>query len=418
MNSTYKYLLEFLNLAIHNNDNVNNDNNDNKYEDLNIEELYNIAQKHKITSLIYGVLSNIKNLDKNSEAMKSWKMQSIIVEMNQIQRSMEFIKVYDDMLKKNIKPIVVKGIVCRNLYPNPDSRISGDEDILIREEDFKLCDEVLINNNIVNFENKSFNDSDVVTYFRNDIKLAIEVHKTLFNEDEEEHVHLFNEFYKNCFEEYIQLNINGQTVYTFHHTMNLLYLISHTAKHFLHGGVGIRQVCDIIKFIEVYHNEINWTDLWYKLKSVKYDYFTFALLSIGELYLGLNNNLVKYPSYYNKEEIDCRYLLEDILDAGIFGDSTIERKQSALITLDAVNNSNKSNSKFRFVSALFPSASKLQGRYSYLKDKPFLLPIAWCDRIYNYSKEKKLSGNVKDSAYKSISIGNKRVELLKVYKII
>ena len=183
MNSTYKYLLEFLNLAIHNNDNVNNDNNDNKYEDLNIEELYNIAQKHKITSLIYGVLSNIKNLDKNSEAMKSWKMQSIIVEMNQIQRSMEFIKVYDDMLKKNIKPIVVKGIVCRNLYPNPDSRISGDEDILIREEDFKLCDEVLINNNIVNFENKSFNDSDVVTYFRNDIKLAIEVHKTLFNED-------------------------------------------------------------------------------------------------------------------------------------------------------------------------------------------------------------------------------------------
>ena len=35
----------------------------NKYEDLNIEELYNIAQKHKITSLIYGVLSNIKNLE-------------------------------------------------------------------------------------------------------------------------------------------------------------------------------------------------------------------------------------------------------------------------------------------------------------------------------------------------------------------
>ena len=90
MNSTYKYLLEFLNLAIHNNASINNDN---KYEDLNIEELYNIAQKHKITSLIYGVLSNIKNLDKNSEAMKSWKMQSIIVEMNQIQRSMEFIKV-------------------------------------------------------------------------------------------------------------------------------------------------------------------------------------------------------------------------------------------------------------------------------------------------------------------------------------
>jgi len=29
----------------------------------------------------------------------------------------------------------------------------------------------------------------------------------------------------------------------------------------------------------------------------------------------------------------------------------------------------------------------IKGRYTYLKDKPFLLPIAWCDRIYNYSKQ-------------------------------
>ena len=34
----------------------------------------------------------------------------------------------------------MKGIVCRNLYPKPDLRPSGDEDLLIPEKDFAAVD--------------------------------------------------------------------------------------------------------------------------------------------------------------------------------------------------------------------------------------------------------------------------------------
>lgn len=415
MKSTYKHILELLNISIHN---QALDYNENNYADLNLEEVYKLAKAHNILPLIYEGINNINDFDKNNDLVKLWKNQAISIEINQVQKSLEFLNVYNTLVKSGITPIVVKGITCRELYPIPDSRPSSDEDILIKEEEFELCDKILKSNGMRSIDNCSFKDKDVISYFNSNSRLMLEVHKTLFNKNEEEHVNLFNEFYKNCFEEKMELNIQGQKVYTFPHTMNLLYLITHTAKHFLHGGVGIRQICDIVKFIEVYHKEIDWADLWSKLQVIKYDYFVFALLNIGELYLGLGETWIDYPKWYNKSTIDSSYLLEDILDAGIFGGSTMERKQSSLMTLGAVNNSEVSNSKLSFISALFPSASRLEGRYTYLKKMPILLPIAWGNRLATYIKDKKHNGQVRDSVFQSVTIGNQRIELLKKYKII
>ena len=415
MDNNYKYLLQLLKIGIHK-DIL--DFKESEYKEISLQEIYKVARIHNILPLIYEGIIKLSNLKRDNEVIKLWKKQAISIEISQIQKSSEFLKIYNKLLKAGIKPIVVKGITCRELYPVPDSRPSSDEDILIREEDYELCDKILRDNNMSTLDKENFKDKDVISYFSKNSRLMIEVHKTLFNENEEEHVSLFNEFYKNCFEESIDLEVQGEKVYIFPHTMNFLYLITHTAKHFLHGGVGIRQICDIIKFIEVYYANIDWDNIWSKLKYIKYDYFMFALLNIGEIYLGLDESLVKYPCWYNKEDVDCRYLLEDILDAGIFGSSSMERRQSSLITLSVVNNSEKYNKKFSFISALFPRASKLEGRYTYLKKMPILLPLAWSDRVVTYVKEKNANGKVKDSVCKSILIGNQRVDLLKMYKII
>ena len=96
----------------------------------------------------------------------------------------------------------------------------------------------------------------------------------------------------------------------------------------------------------------------------------------------------------------------------------MERKQSSLMTLSAVNNSEASNSKLSFIAALLPSASRLEGRYTYLKKMPILLPIAWGNRLATYIKEKNNNGQLRDSVFQSVTIGNQRIELLKKYKII
>lgn len=67
------------------------------------------------------------------------------------------------------------------------------------------------------------------------------------------------------------------------------------------------------------------------------------------------------------------------------------------------------------MKSLFPPVDYLEGKYEYLQDKPWLLPIAWGQRIHKYMKERK--GKQVNPA-KSIEIGRQRIELLKKYGII
>ena len=111
------------------------------------------------------------------------------------------------------------------------------------------------------------------------------------------------------------------------------------------------------------------------------------------------------------------HLLEDILDAGVYGNSSMSRKHSANITLEAITldaQGKKAHASLR--STLFPSRKDLVGRYPYLEKHGYLLPIAWFSRIVTYMKES--SSREDNKATETIKIGKERVALMKEYKII
>ena len=110
-------------------------------------------------------------------------------------------------------------------------------------------------------------------------------------------------------------------------------------------------------------------------------------------------------------------LLLDLLSGGLYGDASMSRKHSSNITLEAVA-AQKAGKTARgaFAASVFPTASKLEGRYPYLKKYPYLLPVAWCSRLLHYGKESRNAGGNKASD--ALKIGAERVELLKNYGII
>ena len=76
---------------------------------------------------------------------------------------------------------MVKGIVCRNLYREPDYRASGDEDVLIPAEQFRDCGQVFEENGLMPAEpQKDPEGEGEVSYFRPGGALHIELHKELF----------------------------------------------------------------------------------------------------------------------------------------------------------------------------------------------------------------------------------------------
>lgn len=110
-------------------------------------------------------------------------------------------------------------------------------------------------------------------------------------------------------------------------------------------------------------------------------------------------------------EADSAALLRDILDAGVFGGSTMERRHSGNITIQAA----KSGKKKSVLSAVFPSADSLKGRYPYLRRHPWLLPAAWFSRGVTYLRQ---DPNAVANGVDSARIGKQRVALLEKYGII
>jgi hypothetical protein len=244
----------------------------------------------------------------------------------------------------------------------------------------------------------------------------IELHRQLFAKDSKAYGEL-NAYFADCFESKVSLDVQGTTVYTMEPGLHLFYLFCHAFKHFLHGGFGIRQVCDIIMFAGTYGKEIDWQELLQQCKELRMEKFAAALFKIGKNYLVFDEEKANFPLEWQSIEIEETALLEDLLESGIYGSSTLSRKHSSHMTLDAVSESKQGKkSGNALLKAVFLPAKALEGRYPYLKEKPYLLPIAWTSRMFTYGKQTK---SVKDnSAIEALKLGKDRIELLKKYGMI
>lgn len=381
-----------------------------------LKQIYNLAQMHHVVPMIYGVLHNeefFKNADENFKMM--FKQVAFKLVVSQIQRSNRFLELYKILKEKNIEAIVFKGIIFRNMYNNPDDRMSSDEDILVKKEDYEKLKDILCGEGL-EFIEKEGNEC---AYLCRNTGLCIEVSTSLFSNESKAYGHL-NRLFDDIFEKSITINIDGVDIKTLSHEQHLIYIVFHNMKHFLHGGFGIRQVADFSKYIETYGQFIDWEKFWSDLKILNYDTFALNLIDISLKYLGFDYTKAIYPKgvrdfniIINSKDyyINSDDLISDILSAGVFGGSTKERKHTALMTLNAVEDQ-KNGNRFK---AIFPSVDYLKGNYTYLQKHPILLPIAWTQRIFSYIKRNK---NNTTSYINTMELGKQRIELLKEYKII
>ncbi|WP_412853140.1 nucleotidyltransferase family protein [Amedibacillus dolichus] len=76
--------------------------------------------------------------------------ETMPVVAGQARRTEAFLSLYKQFLKEGIHPILMKGLICRQLYGEYcDHRSSGDEDILIRNSDYKTVFHILEQNGYV-----------------------------------------------------------------------------------------------------------------------------------------------------------------------------------------------------------------------------------------------------------------------------
>ena len=365
------------------------------------DALFRLAQEQKVLPLVFESLCRLPEV-RELPLFLPLKRHVVGQVMLQTRKTAEFRRVLDALLAAGLQPLVVKGLVCRSLYPLPDHRPSSDEDLLIPRSQFQKCHEVLTGLGLTTDGDPGSSDYEL-PYRQAEGPLFIELHRSLFPPGSEAYGSL-NRFFTDAHRN--SLMIDG--VPTLAHTDHLFYLICHAFKHFLHSGFGIRQVCDILLFGEAYRENIQWDLLRKNCRSIRADKFTAAIFAMGRKHLGIDIG-------FFDSSVDEMPMLLDLLDSGIYGGATMSRVHSSSITLKAVSAGKSAGSRANsLLVSLFPNAGALEGRYPYLKKYPWLLPAAWTSRMAGYLKETRTH----NSPTEALKIGNERVELLKYYQIL
>lgn len=382
------------------------------------QKLFGIASIHSVLPMFYEAVYASPSLQQvNAPFVAMAKRQVMQQVMMQTMRTNEFLELNKRLHAAGVRPLVVKGIICRNLYPQPDYRQSGDEDVLVPADQFNTCHRVMMEFGMQTTEDESnLSAAYEVPYRKMGSPLYIELHKHLFPPESDAYGDM-NRFFEGVFDRAIVEDIEGIPVYTMGYTDHLFYLICHAFKHFLHSGFGIRQVCDIIMYANKYGSQIDWIQVLKNCKEINADKFAAALFQIGSKYLVFDPEQAAYPAIWRKIKVDEMPMLDDLLSSGIYGDSNMSRKHSSNITLDAIAAQKQGRkAKGIMLSSVFPSVGQLESRYPYLKKHPYLLPIAWCSRLWKYFKETKHSRN--NNAAEALKIGNERINLMKEYGIL
>ena len=366
--------------------------------------VFALAGQQKLLPILFEAARATPAAGENAVLFAVTKQQVIGQVLNQTVRSAEFADLYRKLRSAGLHPIVVKGQLCSRLYPQTDHRISADDDLLIPDGEFMACHEQLLTNGLTtDTPADELASADEVSYTKKGSLLYIELHRHLFDSSEDAHDDL-NHF----FTDINPVETDGFLAMPPHE--HLLYLILHAYKHFVRSGIGLRQFCDIGLWARAYHVEIDWQRLHEQCESVHAATFAAAAFCIAGDYLGIEFDL---PAPWDGS-IDVEPLLHDTLCGGVYGSNDLTRLHSSTVTLNAVKAS-RTGEKSSVLRTVFPKREYLERRYPYLKKRPYLLPVAWVQRIAHYASEKQ--SNPDNSASGSIKLGKERIELMKRYGI-
>lgn len=399
---------------------INNQHGDACAEDADWAALFTLAGQQKLLPIVYECArrSLAAQKEENAALFAAAKQQSLRQVLGQTMRTAEFSALYGTLRAAGLHPILVKGQLCSRLYPLPDHRISGDDDLLISDGEFFVCHELLMQNGLApTCPADELARADEVTYTKSGSPLHIELHRRLFGSPDGAALDRFFAEVPPVEADDPQENRRGDGAKGSNFLMlppheHLLYLILHAYKHFVGSGVGVRQICDVGLWAQHYHEKIDWPRLYAQCVDAHAAGFAEAVFSAARDTLGISFDL---PAPWGAAT-DAAPLLHDALCGGVYGSNDLTRLHSSTVTRDAVRADRDGKRQGGLRAALFPDRRYMERQYPYVKRSALLLPAAWAQRMARYLKETRSRAD--SSASGSLRLAQQRLELLRLYGVL
>ena len=155
------------------------------------QRIFYLAEVHHVLPMVYEAIFRCDVVKKTTQKeirdlLQFYKKKTMNLVMLQTIKTQEYLELVHFLQKKGIRMLTVKGIICRELYPKPDYRLSGDEDILIDKTQFLKCHKALLEFGMKPAKKGIDMESEYeISYMKPGSPLYIEVHKSLFPPESE-----------------------------------------------------------------------------------------------------------------------------------------------------------------------------------------------------------------------------------------
>lgn len=341
--------------------------------------LYKLSKPQDIAHIVANALlsrglipdGEIKNVFLKEQMTSVFRHAQIRHELDRVCRAL-------DAAKIDYMPL--KGSVIRSYYPRPELRTSCDIDVLVKPSMLDAACGVMVEVLKYKFEARTAHD---VSYY-SPSKTHIELHFDLFESEDAE----LNAVISRAWD--MSHTVDGSDYrYAMENDMFVVYHIAHMAKHFMHGGCGVRPFIDLwIAKNKMGYNKENVISM---LSECSLGVFAEQAVLLSEVWLdGVSHTEI------------TREMENYILGSAIYG--TVENHV-------AIEKARRGGSLGYYFSRLFMPYSKLKRIYPRLEKYPILYPFyqvkRWCrfiyrGRLFHARAEIKAASNAPTDKQKSI----------------
>lgn len=371
-------------------------------EGADMEQVRRKAKEQGVWQMVYKAAAKTADVSR-------WKSEYLLT----VGRSTAKTEFTIGMIKKledaGIRCCLLKGAAAARFYNVPDLRISADTDILIDPRDEKRIEKLLKDNGYtVTPRSRSGHHLSA----RHPVGGLLEAHVRAYSDLSAEIVFNGRVKYSTDYEKAV---IYGKELHVMNPNDELTYLTAHYIKHLVNGGCGIRQILDILIYMDKNRANIDFDRYYTLMKELRYDKLIDIIKTIGAKYFRFD-----YPI---KHKELAEKLLTDIENGGTFGFLADDRANfSELYCARRKSWSKKRTTLYMWFKSentifekLFPNRNGMLIRgYAYAKS-PLLLPIAWAHRFYDlrFHPDKNRSG-----ANPDLEKTEKRLEMMREFGMI
>ena len=200
-----------------------------------LNSLYRISKSHDITQILVPQLNELSTLRPDYATSEKFKRASFAAICRYETSNYDLKSICNLFEKGHIDHIVLKGAVIRDYYPKPYLRTSCDIDILVKEEDIDKATDLLKNTLQFKLRSKGCYDVSLESPSGGHFELHFKLLEYGFKEVKTlQDIWLGNEIYE-----------SSPHCFKMSNELFLLFHIYHMAKHFIHGGCGIKSLIDL-----------------------------------------------------------------------------------------------------------------------------------------------------------------------------